>query len=146
MEQRRILALVAPVGERALRPGNAEVRVDSDAELEAYYKANASQFQAPEQASIEYLVLDLEAAKKNVSVNEADLKTYYEQNKARFGTKEERRASHILITAPASAPASGRSKDAIIFSRSVFSPADEGRPKMCRPVGINRCSISTSCS
>jgi len=82
----------------------------SDADVEAYYKANTAQFQAPEQASIEYLVLDLEAAKKNISVNEADLKSYYEQNTARFGTKEERRASHILITAPASASAADRAK------------------------------------
>ncbi|BEP62629.1 SurA N-terminal domain-containing protein [Variovorax sp. V213] len=82
----------------------------SDADVEAYYKAHTAQFQSPEQASIEYLVLDIEAAKKNVSVNEADLKTYYEQNTARFGTKEERRASHILITAPASASAADRAK------------------------------------
>jgi peptidyl-prolyl cis-trans isomerase D len=82
----------------------------SDADIETYYKAHTAQFQSPEQASIEYLVLDLEAAKKNVSVNEADLKTYYEQNTARFGTKEERRASHILITAPASASAADRAK------------------------------------
>jgi peptidyl-prolyl cis-trans isomerase D len=82
----------------------------SDADVEAYYKANTAQFQSPEQASIEYLVLDIEAAKKNISVNEADLKTYYEQNTARFGTKEERRASHILITAPASASAADRAK------------------------------------
>ena len=82
----------------------------SDADVEAYYKAHTAQFQAPEQANIEYLVLDLEAAKKNVTVNESDLKTYYEQNTARFGTKEERRASHILITAPASAPAADRAK------------------------------------
>jgi peptidyl-prolyl cis-trans isomerase D len=82
----------------------------SDADVEAYYKAHTAQFQSPEQASIEYLVLDIEAAKKNISVSEADLKTYYEQNTARFGTKEERRASHILITAPASAPAADRAK------------------------------------
>jgi peptidyl-prolyl cis-trans isomerase D len=82
----------------------------SDADIETYYKDHAAQFQAPEQASIEYLVLDIDAAKKNVSVNEADLKTYYEQNKERFGTKEERRASHILITAPASASSDERAK------------------------------------
>ena len=82
----------------------------SDADVETYYKDHSAQFQAPEQASIEYLVLDMEAAKKNISVNEADLKTYYEQNTARFGTKEERRASHILITAPASASAADRAK------------------------------------
>ena len=82
----------------------------SDADIEAYYKDHASQYKAPEQASIEYLVLDLDAAKKNIVVNDADLKTYYEQNKARFSTKEERRASHILITAPASMSAADRAK------------------------------------
>lgn len=82
----------------------------SDADLEAYYKAHTAQFQAPEQASIEYIVLDLDAAKKSVAVNDADLKAYYEQNKERFGTKEERRASHILITAAKDAPAAEREK------------------------------------
>ncbi|GAA4355076.1 SurA N-terminal domain-containing protein [Variovorax defluvii] len=82
----------------------------SDADLEAYYKQHVAQFQVPEQASIEYLVLDLEAAKKNITVSEADLRSYYDQNAERFGTKEERRASHILITAPASAPAADREK------------------------------------
>jgi len=82
----------------------------SDADVEAYYKDHTAQFQAPEQASIEYIVLDLAAAKKAVSVNEADLKSYYEQNQSRFGTSEERRASHILITAPKDAPAADREK------------------------------------
>ncbi|MGJ7543114.1 SurA N-terminal domain-containing protein [Variovorax sp. LT1R16] len=82
--------------------------VVSDADIETYYKDHAAQFQAPEQASVEYLVLDLDAAKKNISVTDADLKSYYEQNGARFGTPEERRASHILITAPASASKSER--------------------------------------
>ncbi|WP_447776427.1 SurA N-terminal domain-containing protein [Variovorax boronicumulans] len=82
----------------------------SDADIETYYKDHTAQFQAPEQASIEYLVLDLEAAKKNIVANEADLKTYYEQNTARFGTKEERRASHILITAPSSMSSGDRAK------------------------------------
>ena len=80
----------------------------TDADIEAYYKANPQQFQAPEQASIEYLVLDLESVKKGIAVNEADLKTYYEQNVASNAGKEERRASHILIAAPKDAPAAER--------------------------------------
>ncbi|MFH0128966.1 SurA N-terminal domain-containing protein [Variovorax sp. VaC1] len=82
----------------------------SDADIETYYKDHTAQFQAPEQANIEYLVLDLEAAKKNIVVSEADLKSYYEQNTSRFGSKEERRASHILITAPTSMSAADRAK------------------------------------
>ncbi len=82
----------------------------TDAELEQYYKANEKMFQAPEQASIEYVQLDLESVKKSVSINEADLKTYYEQNAQRLGGAEERRASHILIAAAKTAPAAEREK------------------------------------
>ena len=80
----------------------------TDADIEAYHKANPQQFQAPEQASIEYLVLDLESVKKGIAVNEADLKTYYEQNVASNAAREERRASHILIAAAKDAPAADR--------------------------------------
>ncbi len=84
----------------------------TDAELEAYYKdpANVAQFQAPEQASIEYVVLDLESLKKGITVSEEDLRSNYEQNAARYTTPQERRASHILIAADASASAEERAK------------------------------------
>ena len=82
----------------------------TDAELEAFYKENQAQFQAPEQASIEYVVLDMEAVRKGLAVNEQDLKTYYEQNIARLGGQEERRASHILIAVPKGAPEAERQK------------------------------------
>ena len=60
----------------------------SDADLEAYYKQNASQFQAPEEATIEYVVLDLESVTKGIAVPEADLKTYYEQNVQRLSGRK----------------------------------------------------------
>jgi peptidyl-prolyl cis-trans isomerase D len=82
----------------------------TDAELEAFYKSNPTQFQAPEQATVEYLVLDLDSVKKGITVNEQDLKTYYEQNVAKVTGQEERRASHILISAPRGAPAAERDK------------------------------------
>ena len=82
----------------------------SDADLEAYYKTHTARFEAPEQANIEYLVLNLDTVKKSIVVNEADVKTYYEQNLARYSTKEERRASHILIAVPPGASADEREK------------------------------------
>ncbi len=95
----------------AFKPGDFMSRVTvSDADLQTYYDQHTAQFQSPEQASIEYVVLDMDAVKKNIALNEADVKSYYEQNKDRLGTKEERRASHILIAAPASAPAAEREK------------------------------------
>lgn len=82
----------------------------SDAELESFYKDNQAMFKAPESANVEYLVLDLDAVKKSISINEADLKTYFEQNQARLSGNAERRASHILINAPKTAPAADRAK------------------------------------
>ncbi|MEY4883693.1 MAG: hypothetical protein RIS34_1547 [Pseudomonadota bacterium] len=82
----------------------------SDADLEAFYKANQGLFQAQETATIEYVVLDLEAVKKSITVNEQDAKTYYEQNAARLSGTEERQASHILIASPKGAPAADHQK------------------------------------
>lgn len=81
-----------------------------DAELQAWYKAHASRFMSPEQAQIEYLVLDLDTLAKEAAVPEADLKTNYEQNIARYTSPEERRISHILIKADRDAPAAERAK------------------------------------
>ena len=80
----------------------------SESDIEQFYNANEKLFQAPEQASIEYVLLDLDTLTKGIAVNEADLKTYYEQNAKQLSGTEERRASHILITAPVSAPAAQR--------------------------------------
>lgn len=84
----------------------------SDADIETFYKdpANALQFQAPEQASIEYVVLDLDTLKKGISASEEDLRKYYAENEKRYTTPEERRASHILIKAERGAPQADRAK------------------------------------
>lgn len=71
----------------------------TEADAEAFYQANQKLFQAEESADIEYVVLDLDAIKKTVSLAEADVKSYYDQNAARLSGNEQRRASHILINA-----------------------------------------------
>jgi len=82
----------------------------SDEDLETYYKAHTDAFQQAEQATIEYLVLDVDAVKKDIHISEDDLRSYYEENKERFATQEERRASHILISASQSSPATERTQ------------------------------------
>ena len=83
-----------------------------EAELEAFYKdaANSAQFQLPESAQIQFLVLDLEALKKQVTFNDDDLRKYYDENAARYSVPEERRASHILIKADKAANAADKAK------------------------------------
>ncbi len=82
----------------------------SQADLAAYHKANEARFRAPEQASIEYVVLDLDALKIGLAVPEDDLRKYYTENAARYTVAEERRASHVLIAAGKDAPAAERTK------------------------------------
>lgn len=81
-----------------------------DADIETFYNANPALFQAPEQADIEYVVLDAAALSQSVSLNEADVRAYYDQNAARLSGNEERRARHILLTVPAGAPAADKEK------------------------------------
>lgn len=80
----------------------------TEADIEAFYKANAQHFQQQEQAAVEYVVLDLDSVRSSIRVNEDDLRTYYKENLTRLAAKEERRASHILINAAKDAPAADR--------------------------------------
>jgi peptidyl-prolyl cis-trans isomerase D len=84
----------------------------SEADLEVYYKDPklSAAFEAPERASIEYVVLDLEALKPGITVTEEESRQFYEQNASRYGTPDERRASHILVKADKAAPAPEREK------------------------------------
>jgi peptidyl-prolyl cis-trans isomerase D len=82
----------------------------SDADIEAFYKANAAQFGAPEQASIEYAQLDLAELGKAAAVTDAELRKAYEAAAARFTVPEERRSSHILISANKDKPAAERAQ------------------------------------
>lgn len=82
----------------------------TDEDLQAYYKAHPKQFQQAEQATVEYVVLDIASLRDSITLNEDDLRTYYKENVDRMAGKEERRASHILITASKDAPAADREK------------------------------------
>jgi peptidyl-prolyl cis-trans isomerase D len=82
----------------------------SDTELEAYYKQHQADFHTNEEARIEYVVLDLDTMKKQVTLNEEDLRKYYEQNISRYTAAEERHAAHILVNAPKDMPAADRAK------------------------------------
>jgi peptidyl-prolyl cis-trans isomerase D len=92
-------------------PANYRAKINpADADLDAYYKANEAQFKAPEQATIEYVVLDLETLSKGIAVPEADVRKSYDDNLAKFTEPEERRASHILIKADKDASSADKAK------------------------------------
>lgn len=82
----------------------------SDADLEAWHKAHESEFRAPEQATIEWVLLEPAVLARDVTVTEAGLQQYYEQNASRYTVAEERRARHILVKAEKEQPAAEREK------------------------------------
>ena len=82
----------------------------TDAEVEAFYKSQAAAFRAPEQADIEYVVLDLEVMSKGITVTEDDMRKFYADNAARYTALEERRASHVLIKADKDASSADKAK------------------------------------
>ena len=94
-----------------LKPADFQGKVSvSDADVEQYYKANAGLFQTPEQADVEYVVLDVDAVAKTLTLDEADLKAYYQQNLEQLAKTEQRRASHILLTVASGASAEDKAK------------------------------------
>lgn len=82
----------------------------TDADIEAYYKSNTSQFRTTEEARIEYVVLDLNAIKKQITLSEDELQNYYKQNIGRYTSAEERHAAHILIKVNPGASADDKAK------------------------------------
>ena len=82
----------------------------TDAEIEAYYATNTAQFQAPEQARIEYVLLDINQLAQSQAFTDEELRKAYTDGISRFSTPEERRASHILVKAEAGAAADERAK------------------------------------
>ena len=70
----------------------------TEEEIQTFFKSHADDYKSIETADIEYVVLNLDALEKTISVTESDIKTYFDQNQANLGSKEERRASHILIS------------------------------------------------
>ena len=92
LEQQREVAVASIDADPFLK----DVRVD-DAQAKDYYDKNAALFQIPEQARIEYVMLNQEALAAQVTVDADEVRRAYEANLKQYSTAEERAASHVLI-------------------------------------------------
>lgn len=96
--------------------------------VKAFYEKNKAQFQIPEQAKAEYVVLDAAAVESQVAVSDAEIADYYGKNKNSFGSAEQRTASHILITtkrdAPAADQAAAKAKAEAVLAEVRKNPND----------------------
>jgi peptidyl-prolyl cis-trans isomerase D len=80
----------------------AQVTPD-EKDIAAYYEKHKADFDLPERARIEYLVLSLDAVAKNEPVSDEAVATYFSEHQKEFGQPEERKASHILVSIAADA-------------------------------------------
>lgn len=62
-----------------------------------FYDDNSKQFEVPEQAKVEFVVLSQDTIGASLAVSDAEIKAWFDGHKDRFQQAEERRASHILI-------------------------------------------------
>lgn len=109
-------------------PASYRAKLDpGEADLQAFYKANEALFRTPEQAQIEYVVLDAETLARGINPSDAEVRKTYDDNLARYTAPEERRASHILILADASASAAdkaaAKAKATALYEQARANPA-----------------------
>ena len=98
-EQQRVVS-VSPISFQSFM---TQAKVD-DAAVKNYYEQNSNEFQAHEQAKVEYVKFSADDLLARVKVSDEDARKYYDEHVNEFGTPEERRAAHILIAVKGSAP------------------------------------------
>ena len=69
-----------------------------DAQIKAEYEKSPDSYRAPEQAKIEYVMLNQAAFIASAAVTPEDVKSEYDKRLKEFSAPEERRASHILLS------------------------------------------------
>lgn len=79
-----------------------------DVAVKKFYDEHNADFQAPENAHADYLVLTLDDVAAGMAVSADEARSYYTAHAAQYGQSEERRASHILITVDAKADAAAK--------------------------------------
>lgn len=105
----------------------SQVKV-TDEMVKAFYKKESAKFEIPDQAKIEFVVLNVDIIASQLNVADADVAKYYEQNLKRYTVEEQRRASHILLNlkkeAPEAEKASVKAKAEALLAQVRKNPAD----------------------
>ena len=91
-EQHRVVAVADIDAAKFMK----QVKLPDNA-VKDYYDKNSQEFQLPERAKVEYVVLSADSLMSKLSVSDDEVKQYYQEHKSEFGTQEQRHAAHILI-------------------------------------------------
>ena len=99
-----------------------KVSLAADA-VKKFYDDNGKQFETPEQARVEYVVLSMDALAGQLKVSDEEIRAWYDGHKDRYRQPEERRASHILLASDKQGKEAARSKAAELLKQVQASPA-----------------------
>ncbi|MSQ53409.1 MAG: peptidylprolyl isomerase [Betaproteobacteria bacterium] len=95
--------------------------------IKAFYDANRSRFEVPEQVKVEYVLLDADALASADPVSAKEIQETYDQRRAQYEVKEQRQASHILIAtkqgANAEEKAKARARAEDLLAKAIKTPA-----------------------
>lgn len=100
----------------------SKVKLSDDA-VKKFYDENARQFQMPEQAKAEFVVLSMDTIGSQLAVTDAEIKAWYDGHKDRFLQAEERRASHILLASDKHGKDKAKSKAEELLKEIQKNPA-----------------------
>lgn len=91
----------------------------SDAEVEAYLKDNASQFQRPDRRKVQYVLVDIKDIK---GVPDAEVEQYYKEHISEFETPRQVQVAHVLLrvgeTGGSEAESKAKAKAAEVIGRA----------------------------
>lgn len=77
----------------------------TEAQLTAYYKANAARFTIPERRGFRYALVDGSAISASAVVSDAEVQKYYEANRETLGGAEQRQLLQVVVPDQAKAAA-----------------------------------------
>ncbi|HEY0144094.1 MAG TPA: peptidyl-prolyl cis-trans isomerase [Thermoanaerobaculia bacterium] len=77
----------------------------TDAEVQAFYKANQSRYQHGEQRQIRYLLADAGKLRAQIQPSDAELRKRYDANRQEYKTQEAAHVLHILVKVEPGSPA-----------------------------------------
>ena len=96
----------------------ANVEDVTEAEVSDYYQNNSQQFQALEQVSVNYVLLDASTLIDQVTVTDAEIEAYYDTHQSEYQRAERRKVAHILVQ--------GVTSEAKQKAQAILSELNEG--------------------
>ncbi|SQD80514.1 SurA N-terminal domain-containing protein [Moritella yayanosii] len=90
-QQRELSQLIVPANKFA-----ADIVV-TDAEVNSYYENSKAFFQTPQQASVDYILVDMKDISAGIELDADAAENYYKEHLSSYAQEDKRKVAHILV-------------------------------------------------